>query len=108
MPRLARTCFWLCLFFLCGVGVPGCGSTASPTGEVDEAARDQRPEAVAELSKLLGTPIPGIRLDAVNRLGALGPKAASAAATIEQMASSDQDEDVRKAATEALVKIKSK
>jgi len=58
--------------------------------------------AVPTLIDLLGDPRPGIRRISANSLEQIGPAAAAAEETLQQVASSDAEERVREAAQQAL------
>lgn len=89
----------------------GCGGGGGgPTEDLNIQAMDEAQGGLERLVRNLDAKTstnPNIRRDSVNRLGALGAKAATAIPAVEKCAAEDPDEKVRQAATEALAKIKS-
>ena len=76
---------------------------ASALGDFGKAAGG----ALPELKRALGDSYALVRQDAANALGNIGRSAASAAPTLAKMAADEKEsEDVRKAAAEALKKIR--
>lgn len=94
------------LFFV--TALTGCNGSQGATGpEIVDSAVDSGPDAVKNLvGAMKGTGIVGLQLDALRRLGELGPKAAAAIPDVEKCAAEDPDEEVRKLAAEILPKLK--
>jgi len=63
-------------------------------------------EAIEALTKSLSDRYDGVRTFAAEALGWVGPGAKPAIPDLERLADKDPDEDVRKAAKEALEKIR--
>lgn len=96
------------LIFLFAAALTGCGGSQGASGpEVTDAVVDSGPDAVKNLVKsLTATGFPGIQMDALRRLGDLGPKAAAAIPDVEKCAAEEEDEAVRTLAAEILPKLK--
>lgn len=71
---------------------------------IDPTAKPTK-ELIAALALDLRDPEDGVRLVAVRTLGRFGALAAAAAPAVEAMSLTDPDKDVRKAASEALLRI---